>query len=163
MDGAVALAAYPHDDLRHGSSGRERPAELSWKRVAVAAAGVFAVVIVAITAFELIAGQPVSSFTGGGDSGRRSSIGGLAGGSDSRQHDRPSQQPNQEPASPDPSPAGVLPSSSPSPSPGSSPSPEPSSTPTTGPSSEPTVPSPTTTPTEPETSLPEAPNTPAAP
>ena len=127
------------NNLEPGRYRSERHAQLPWKRAAVTAAGLFAVTVLAITTFELVAGQPVSSFTGGGDSGNRSSIGGLTGGSGNRHHDQPSQQPSQDPASPDASPTGE---------PSSTPSPEPSSTP----SLEPTVSSPTSTPSEPATS-----------
>jgi len=52
----------------------EEPAEelaekkpLPWKRIAVSAVVVFAVAMAAITAFELLTGKPVSSYTGGSD------------------------------------------------------------------------------------------------
>jgi hypothetical protein len=42
---------------------------LPWKRIALVAAGLFVVAILIITAFELMAGRTVSSFTGGSDNG----------------------------------------------------------------------------------------------
>ncbi|MEP7091346.1 MAG: hypothetical protein ABI776_14705, partial [Nocardioidaceae bacterium] len=44
---------------------REALGALNWKIVAMLAAGVFVVAMVAILWFELIAGHPVSSYTGG--------------------------------------------------------------------------------------------------
>ena len=90
------------EDLEYGRYRPDLQAHLPWRRAAVTAAGLFAVAVVAITAFELIAGQSVSSFTGGSDSGDRSSIGGLAGGSGNRHHDQPPQQPSKDPASTEP-------------------------------------------------------------
>ena len=52
-------------DDRTGSGWRGRLAVLPWKRIALAAAGLFAAAVVAITAFELLVGESVSSITGG--------------------------------------------------------------------------------------------------
>ena len=40
---------------------------LPWRRISLVAAALFAATLVAITAFELAAGKPVSSMTGGSD------------------------------------------------------------------------------------------------
>ena len=79
----------------------ERLTLLPWKRIAVYAAGLFVVAILTITAFELIAGRTVSSYTGGDDSGG-TTITRLGGGDDS---DQPSQDPTRNPdesTTPDP-------------------------------------------------------------
>lgn len=56
-------------------------AGLNWKRVAALAAGVFLAAMCAIVAFELVAGEPVSKYTGGtsDDSSRRTTLGGGSG------------------------------------------------------------------------------------
>ncbi|WP_141012485.1 sigma-70 family RNA polymerase sigma factor [Nocardioides sambongensis] len=63
---------------------------LPWRRIAIGSAGVFLIAMLAISAFELIAGQSVSSITGGTDGDQRTSIGGVVGegGSDDREQDR---------------------------------------------------------------------------
>ena len=71
----------------------ERLTLLPWKRIAVYAAGLFVVAILTITAFELITGRTVSSYTGGDDSGG-TTITRLGGGDDS---DQPSQDPTRNP------------------------------------------------------------------
>lgn len=48
---------------------RERLAALPFKRLALAAAALFAVAVLLITAFELVSGRTVSSYTGGSGSG----------------------------------------------------------------------------------------------
>jgi hypothetical protein len=68
-----------------GSAGgpggwRRMLAALPWKRIAVAATAVFAVAMLIILTFELVTGRAVSSYTGGSDADRRTSIPGLAGG-----------------------------------------------------------------------------------
>ncbi|MCW2794232.1 MAG: hypothetical protein JWO76_3330 [Nocardioides sp.] len=72
---------------------RDRLAELPWKRIGLLAAGLFLVAVVAISAFELVAGRTVSSYTGGGDSGG-TSLTHLGGGGGSDQH--PSQDPGDD-------------------------------------------------------------------
>ena len=111
---------------------RERLTLLPWRRIALYAAGLFVVAILTITAFELITGRTVSSYTGGGDSGG-TTITRLGGGGDSSE---PSKNPTESPGqstSPDPTatPSGT-PDESASPSdPGTD---TPTSTPTTTPS-----------------------------
>lgn len=94
---------------------------LPWRHVMIGTALTFAVALVAITAFELIAGRPVASYTGGTDRDHGTSIGGVEG--------------RQRGSTPSPSPSGPA---SPTPTDGSSPS-----APTTGLSQ-----SPSATPTE---------------
>jgi hypothetical protein len=57
-------------------------AGLPWKRIAVVATGLFVTAMLVILTFELITGRAVSSYTGGSDSDRRTSIPGLGGGGD---------------------------------------------------------------------------------
>jgi hypothetical protein len=107
---------------------KQRLVALPWKRIALAAAALFVIAILAITAFELIAGRSVSSFTGGSPKNERSTLGHVGGGSDRNDHQK---QPDDQ--------------SSPSPSP--SESSEPTETPTETPTeSETTTPPETTTP-----------------
>ncbi len=56
---------------------------LPWKRLAAGATAIFVAAMLAILAFELVTGRAVSSFTGGSDPDRRTSIPGLSGGGDS--------------------------------------------------------------------------------
>jgi hypothetical protein len=63
---------------------RRMLAALPWKRIAVAATAVFAVAMLIILTFELVTGRAVSSYTGGSDADRRTSIPGLAGGGTAR-------------------------------------------------------------------------------
>lgn len=53
-----------------GSGWRAALANLNWKRVALVTLGVFLAAMAVIVAFELVAGRPVSTFTGGTDSNR---------------------------------------------------------------------------------------------
>lgn len=55
-------------------------AGLPWKRIAVVATGLFTAAMVVILVFELATGRALSSYTGGSDSDRRTSIPGLGGG-----------------------------------------------------------------------------------
>ena len=61
---------------------RVRLVMLPWKRISLIAAGLFAAAVLAITAFELAAGQSVSSITGGTEEGGGPTIGRIGGGSD---------------------------------------------------------------------------------
>ena len=63
----------PHDPLYGAEAGRKLP----WKRIALIAAGLFVAVMVAITAFELVAGRAVSEITGGSDKGTGSTVPGI--------------------------------------------------------------------------------------
>lgn len=60
---------------KQGVSWRDAMSQLPWRRVILASVGVFALVMVVILAFELAAGRPVSSFTGGsGADGPRTTL-----------------------------------------------------------------------------------------
>ena len=84
---------------------RERLVVLPWKRISLVAAGLFATAILAITAFELLAGESVSSITGGTDGDGGPTITRIGGGSDTSRDDRapsddtatPSGEPSSEP------------------------------------------------------------------
>ena len=69
-------------------------AGLPWKRIAVVATGLFVAAMLVILAFELVTGRAVSSYTGGSDSDRRTSIPGLGGG---RGQDDPGEQDDPQP------------------------------------------------------------------
>jgi hypothetical protein len=129
------------------ASWRERFVVLPWRRVALVAAGTFVVVVVAITAFELLTGESVAQRTGGSDS-QGTTIGGVtsdSGGSGNDQPDKP--QDSQQPS----------PSARPSDSASATPSETPSETPTQAPTPSPTptestvAPTPTPSPTTPAT------------
>jgi len=60
------------------------PAQLSWRRLGVAAAAVFLVAMGVITAFELTTGRAVSGYTGGSDRQTGSTIPGLGRTEDNR-------------------------------------------------------------------------------
>jgi hypothetical protein len=62
-----------------GTNWREIFSKLNWKRIAVAAAGIFVLAMGAILTFELVSGHSVSSYTGGSSKdGPRTSFGGDA-------------------------------------------------------------------------------------
>jgi hypothetical protein len=115
---------------------REILAGLPWRRIAVITGAVFVAAMVVIVAFELIAGRPVSSYTGGTSSHSGTSIPGFG---TAKSHTTPTPSPSPSQA---PSPVGpaATPSGTASGSAVPSPSPTPGGTPTT------VVPSPTTTP-----------------
>jgi hypothetical protein len=79
--GGDPTAAAPGDEP-HGPGRWERFAMLPWKRISLGAAGLFAVTVLAITAFEIAAGSTVSSMTGGSSGGGGTTITRLGGGSD---------------------------------------------------------------------------------
>jgi hypothetical protein len=93
---------------------RERLSRLPWKRIWISSAAVFLVAVLAITAFELVAGRSVSSITGGTDGGG-TTIGkvtrdsGGRGGSGDQDDEQPSESPSTEPSE------GATPSESTSP------------------------------------------------
>ena len=80
---------------------------LPWKRIALAAAGLFAAAVVAITAFELLVGESVSSITGGSH-GDGPTIGRIVGNTndpvgpreDVPASDQPSPSPSGDPSTP---------------------------------------------------------------
>lgn len=99
-------------------SRRDRLLALPWKRISLGAAATFAVSVLAITAFELVAGQSVSSITGGSDGSGGTTISRIGGGDrdGARQQDEdPGPTDDDAPSQPDPSEQ---------PSDGSSPSPD---------------------------------------
>ena len=106
----------------------ERLGEVAWGRVALYAGGLFVVVMLVITGFELITGKPVSSLTGGSNGGG-TSISRVG----SNQHPKKS-----HPTTPAP---GTTPSATPSASEAATPSATPSPSPSEAPSE-------TTAPTE---------------
>ncbi len=53
-----------------------------WKRVAIVAGSVFVTVMVAITVFELVAGRPLSTYTGGTDARSGTTVPGLGASED---------------------------------------------------------------------------------
>ena len=133
------------------SGWRGRLAVLPWKRIFLAAAGLFAAAVVAITAFELLVGESVSSITGGSH-GDGPTIGRIVGNTndpvgpreDVPASDQPSPSPSGDPSPPPSEPAtpSATPSdeATPSPSPAEVPTPEPTTPaaePTTTPSSDP--------------------------
>ena len=65
-----------------GPGWRDRLVTLPWKRISLVAAGLFAAAVLAITAIELVAGQSVSSITGGSEGGSGPTISRIGGGSD---------------------------------------------------------------------------------
>ena len=132
-----------------------RVAALPWKRVALVAAGTFAVVMIAISAFELLGGKPVSSYTSGtsvsgGTSFTRiadtSDAGSTPGDEDGGRQDPADQQPGQ-PADQPSDGASVEPDEEPTPTEEPTEAPTPTDEPTEDPepTSEPTLPLPTPT------------------
>jgi len=123
---------------------RERLVVLPWKRISLVAAGLFATAILAITAFELLAGESVSSITGGTDGDGGPTITRIGGGSDTSRDDR---APSDDTATPSGEPSSELSDeASPTPEPTDEPSESPSesTTPTPSPLA-PTTPAPTLT------------------
>jgi hypothetical protein len=142
--------AEAEDDLDHaqavledaGGEGVERPgwrtvlAGLPWKRITIGASVIFVIAMMAILTFELITGRAVSTFTGGTDSDRRTSIPGLGGGGGDRE-----QAPTQDadPTDRAPEPTGVPPEDEPTePVPSETPTETPPEAPTEVPTTEPT-------------------------
>lgn len=126
------------DDL----TWRERFAILPWKQISLAAAGVFVVAVLAITGFELVAGQTVSSITGGTNGGGGTTITHMGS------HSHPSHQPSPTDQPSPTSPGTVGPLQQPTGSSAAVPSPTPSGPPTNAATSTgPTTPATTTGPT----------------
>mgnify|MGYP006175395717 CR=1 FL=1 len=73
-------------------------AGLPWKRIAVVSTGLFVAAMLVILAFELVTGRAVSSYTGGSDPDRRTSIPGLGSGAGAGDGDQDQQQPAPEQA-----------------------------------------------------------------
>jgi hypothetical protein len=57
-------------------------AGLPWKRIAAISTAIFVIAMLAILAFELVTGRAVSTYTGGSEDDRRTSIPGMGGGAD---------------------------------------------------------------------------------
>lgn len=55
---------------------------LPWKRVVALSTAIFVIAMLAILAFELVTGRAVSTYTGGSDEDRRTSIPGMGAGAD---------------------------------------------------------------------------------
>lgn len=66
---------------------------LPWKRIAAGATAIFVAAMLVILAFELVTGRAVSSYTGGSDPDRRTSIPVIGGGGDSAPEQPGEQQP----------------------------------------------------------------------
>lgn len=126
---------------------RERLAGLPWKRIALVALGFFVVAVVAITVFELIAGRPLSSITGGSHDRSGTTFTDLGGSGG--HHPAPTPTPQQPAGTPSPSRQMPTWSTTPTqaPTPSSTPTPAPSSVPSSAPSSVPSSEVPTPTPT----------------
>jgi hypothetical protein len=114
------------DALFHAEPGKPLP----WKRIALVAAALFVAVMVAVTAFELLTGKPVSAYTGG------SSDSGTTLFERHKDTPTPTPTPSQSPSDSATS-SSSTPSESPTvlPSGTASPTQEPTGTPTTGTSS----------------------------
>lgn len=148
-DARVELsAAEPTEPVTPG--WRERLAVLPWKRIALLAVGFFVAAAVLITAFELIAGRPISSYTGGSSNEHGTSLSHLGGGgSGNSSKPKPTPTPSTSPtpsstATPSTTPStspSASPTSTPTPSvvPSAEPSPTPSATPTSSPSGVPSL------------------------
>lgn len=123
----------------------ERLRGLPWKRIALLAAATFVVALLAITVFEKLSGQSVSSYTGGSDE-QGSTIGGVTGdegGTQDKDGEDPRDQ-QQEPSD-EASPSETAPTEEPSVEPSGTPAPSPTDSPE--PTPYPTVPTPTVPPT----------------
>lgn len=142
-DDLGALADEPD-----GPGWRERLALLPWKRILLVAAGLFVAAIVAITAFELVAGRSVSQITGGSEGGGGPTISRVGIGDDAGDDStRPDDAPVEDPAAPTGAPSDDSPDqpgATEEPSVEPAPEPEPTTpapTPTAPPTSEPVLPS----------------------
>jgi hypothetical protein len=104
--------ARAEEELQSAGQVAERPpwrevlAGLPWKRIAAVTASIFVAAMLVIVAFETLTGRAVSTYTGGSDDSRRTTIPGLAstgGGStpapaeDTEPTDVPSEQPTSGP------------------------------------------------------------------
>lgn len=119
-------------------SWRDRFVLLPWKRIAVVAGAFFVIAVLLITGFELIAGRPVSTYTGGTSGDHGTSFSRVGGGSSHKSKAKQTPTPTPTPSTS----SSSSPSSSPSTSPTASPTEEPSVPNTPSPS---VTPSPTAT------------------
>ena len=134
LDYADRQLAEVRSELAHPQAGptwRDRFVLLPWKRIALAAAGLFVVAVVVITGIELITNRPVSNLTGGTSGDKGTSFGNLGGGHKSTPRKKPTPTPTPTPS--------VSPTSTPTPTP------TPTDLPTEAPSA-PITPTPTPTP-----------------
>jgi cell division septation protein DedD len=129
-------------------SWRERLSRLPWKHIGLTTLALFVVALVVITVFELLAGESVSSITGGSDSGT-TTIGHVGGGSGKDDKKKPDEQPT---GSTSPS-ASVSPSGEPTETTSPTETQQPSPADSTAPA-ESTTPTPTPTLTPAETTAP---------
>jgi hypothetical protein len=126
---------------RGAVSWRDRLAGLPWRRIALLAAALFVVAVVLITAFELVSGRSVSSYTGGTHGSGGTSLSHLTGsGGGSGHTPAPSPSPSTTPTegatlSAQPTPSEATPSAPANPTP-------------TAPSVSPTPATPSASPTE---------------
>lgn len=149
---AEAKAGLDEAVLESRTGWRDRLAGLPWKRIAILAAGIFLVVMVALSLFEVVSGRSVSSYTGGSDRDGGTTISRLTGGSSSGD-DEPTRDPGQ---GSDPSGAST-PTADPTAEPTDDPTAEPSDEVTDEPTEEPTD-----EPTEEPTTVPSTTPTPSA-
>ena len=130
---------------------RERLAALPWRRVGLYAAAMFVATILAITAFEVVAGRSMSSIVGGGDGGGGTTITRLDGSDrdtsreDDQAPDEEEATPTEAPLSESPEATEVPPESPPAPT-STTPTPDPTTT-TPAATDAPTPTTPTPTPT----------------
>jgi hypothetical protein len=118
---------------------RQRLERLPWRRILIGAGALFLITVLVITAFELVAGRSVSSFTGGTGNDGRTTINDVRQRGSDPGPDRDESDPSESPqptdeASPSESPSGSptgesTPNESPTPSPLESSTPSPSQTP----------------------------------
>lgn len=136
---------------------RQRLAELPWKRISLVAVGMFVGALVLITVFELIAGRPVASFTGGTNSHHGVSLTNFGGGSSSEQKQpaKHRQQPGENPTPGAPTSQAPTEAATPTSTPTETPTETPTGTPTPAPTAQPSgTPTPTSVPTPTETTTP---------
>lgn len=93
-----AQAVLEQGDPDEASPGwRSILADLPWKRILLFSTGIFVAAMALILAFELATGRAVSSYTGGSDPDRRTSIPGLGGGTADNTDDVPREDTPTEP------------------------------------------------------------------
>jgi cytoskeletal protein RodZ len=152
LDLADERLAEAKDELDAPALGsRTRLAALNWRRIGVVAVGTFAAVVLAVTAFEAVAGRSVSSLTGGSGSDQGSTLGGVSGGSGGKTRHHQQQSPTESPSETPTQQPSESPSATPTATPteASTPTPTPTGTPTETPSATETpsgAPTPTATP-----------------
>jgi hypothetical protein len=135
---AVRLEHADHvlDQAEGDLAAAEEQPPLRWKQVAILAAGLFIIVMVAITGFELMTGRAVSSYTGGSSKHTHTTVPGIEEGGGVK-HTPSGQATPTGTTSPTSTPTSTPSStpSAPSPSPSSTPQePTPSESPTVTPS-----------------------------